>query len=191
MDPNDPKIVFREVSRNFQKAIKLLHKDAKRMEIGLDNLPDLPPRDKIDPRTRRIFKIAEKYGNQTHKLINIIGRHAYEINTEALLRTVDALSHSRFYVQVKIHRALASAYEELRDPDDDLYDSKTSAFFAYLAIERNIRAVLALVKKIKSRELKEILLEYADVSVELANVIQKGFFPLDDLVYKEFGAEEY
>ena len=191
IDPYDPRVVLKVVDQNFKKAMRLIENDAKRLGIDLTDMPEEPERKEKDIMSLKIYKLAEKYGNHVHQIINYIGKHAFSLNDDIMVKTIDALSHSRFYVNAKIYRALGSAQEELDDPDDDLFDSKTSAFLAYIAVERNVRAILFLTRSMKASPLKRRLLEFADISVEFAELIRHGFFALDDLVYEEFGAEEY
>lgn len=104
---------------------------------------------------------------------------------------VDVFSHSRYYIVVKTGRALSSRWEEKRDPEDDTFDAKTSAFLAYVAIERNSRAALALARHKPLTELKQQHLKFAKASLEVALALKQEFFPKDKLLYSEFGCENY
>ena len=91
----------------------------------------------------------------------------------------------------KTARALSSRYEEQKDPEDDLNDSKTSAFLVYIAIERNAKALLKLSKHKPLITIKPRLLKFAKTSFDMADVIRLEFFPDYKLEFKEFGVTEF
>ena len=189
-DPYDMKNVFKDVSESLAKTTAMIAKEAKRMGIDLDNLDDdyeEPPPAKNYP----IYKLVTKYGNHVERIINNLSEVPIDADIELLSRVVDAFSHSRNYVIAKISRALSSHWEEERDPNDQTEDSKTSAFLAYIAIERNSRAALAIARHKPLRDLKQKHLKFAKLSLEVADIIKKQFFPKYKLAYREFGAEEY
>lgn len=74
---------------------------------------------------------------------------------------------------------------------EELADSKTSALFTYMAIERNSRALAALAKHKLLHHLKEKHLKLAAISLELIEIVREEFFPEEKLESKEFGCEEY
>src|SRR3989344_5120286 len=152
-NPYDMKNVFKEVGDNLAKVMVMVHQEAKRLGIDLDNLDD-----------------------------------DYK---EVLKKTMDVFSHSRHYIIAKIGRALSSRWYEEQDPEDDTEDSKTSALLAYVAIERNSRAALALSRHKPLRDLKQKHLKFAKLSLEVAQTIKEEFFPKENLAYREFGTKEY
>lgn len=190
-DPNDPRYVFQDLAKNLAKVHTMIEKDAKRLGIDISNIPDeedLAP----EPETYPIFLLIRSYGDHVEKIINNLSAVPIDTNIQLVVRTTDVLAHSRGYVIAKTARALHSKYEERNDPImEELADSKTSALFAYIAIERNSRALLALAKHKPLLELKESHLHFAAVSLELAQMIKDIFFPEDILNYQEFGVEEY
>lgn len=190
-DPNDWNNVFQDLADNLVQVHKMIEKDAKRLGIDLNNIPDEEdPAPK--PETYPIFNIVRDYGDNVEKIIKNLSVVPIDTNMELVIKAVDALAHSRGYVIAKTARALHSQYEERSDPNmEDLADSKTSALFAYVAIERNSRALLALAKHKPLREIKENYLKFAAVSLELAQMIQDAFFPDEIVTYEEFGCEEY
>lgn len=189
VDPYDWKYVFKDMRDDLAKVHKMLEKEAKRLGIDLDNLEDIeePP----GPETYPIFKLVKKYGDQVEKIIKNLQVIPINADLNLVMKTVDVLSHSRHYIIAKIGRSLSSRWEGEKDPRDDLNDSKTSALFAYVAIERNSRALLALSKHKPLKELKEKFIKFAAVSLDIAEVIKEEFFPKDKLIYKELGCEEY
>ena len=165
-DPYDMKNVFRDVGKDLAFTMAMVTKKAKEMGIDLENLPDLPeaPFHESYP----IFNTVSKYGDRVEKAINVLQVLPIDTNLELVAKAVDIFSHSRHYIIAKIGRALHSRWEEERDPDDDLDDSKTSAFLAYIAIERNVRALLALSQHKPLRELKRQHLKLAKLIRALA-----------------------
>lgn len=114
-----------------------------------------------------------------------------DTDMQLVVKAADAFSHSRHYVIAKIRRALSSRWEEAKDPDDDLDNSKTSAFLAYVAIERNSKAFLSLAwhKPLKSMRVKHLKL--AKLSLNLCEFIKDDFFPNEELEYEEFGYHDF
>lgn len=189
-DPYDWNYIFQDLADNLDKVRKMIEKDA-RLGIDLNNLPDEED-PAPEPETYPIFNIVRDYGDQVEKIIKNLSAVPIEADMELITKAVDALSHSRNYIIAKTARALDSKYEESGDPImEDLADSKTSALFAYIAIERNSRALLALAKHKPLSNLKAKHLKFAAVSLEVAQMIQDTFFPKDTLTYEELGCEEY
>lgn len=190
-DPYDWNNVFAEVGKNFAMARAILEQDAKRLGIDLDNLLD-EPREKPPPPGRyKIYRLVKKYGDRVEKIINHLQVVPIETNKNLVMKAMNALSHSRYYAGVKIARAIDSRWEERRNSDDDLQDSKTSAFLAYVAIERNSRVFFRLAKHKPLIASKKNYLRLSKISLDLAELIQEEFFPDEKLVYKEFGCESY
>lgn len=190
-DPYDWEYVFQDLADNLVEVHKMIEKDAKRLGIDLNNLPDEED-NAPEPETYPIFNIVRDYGDQVEKIIKNLSEVPIDTNIELVTKAVDVLAHSRSYIIAKTARALHSKYEESGDPImEELADSKTSALFAYMAIERNSRALFALAKHKPLRELKENHLKFAAVSVEVAQMIQDTFFSKDTLTFEELGCEEY
>lgn len=187
-DPNDWKYVFKDLTDDLVKVHKMLDKEAKRLGIDLNNLDDIE--EAPEPETYTIFNLVKRYGNQVEKIIKHLQTVPIDADLSLIIKVVYALSHSRHYIIAKTGRALSSRWEEEKDPEDDLNDSKTSALFVYVAIERNSRALLALSKHKSLRYLKEKLIKFADISLNMAQLIKEEFFPKDKLIYKELGSEE-
>lgn len=190
-DPNDWKYVFQDLADNLAKVHKMIEEDAKRLGIDLNNIPD--EEDSVpEPETYPVFLLIRDYGDCFEKIIKNLSAVPIDTNTELVVKAIDVLAHSRGYVIAKTARALHSKYEERDNPImEELADSKTSALFVYIAIERNSRALLALAKHKPLRELRKEHLKFAAVSLEMMQILQDYFFPEDDLIYEEFGCEEY
>ncbi|OGH19828.1 MAG: hypothetical protein A3D74_00970 [Candidatus Levybacteria bacterium RIFCSPHIGHO2_02_FULL_37_13] len=190
-NPNDWKYVFQEMVENFAKVHKMIEKDAKRLGIDLTNIPD--EKDSApEPETYPIFLLMQGYGDHAEKIIKNLSAVPIDSNMELVTRAVDGLAHSRGYVIAKTARAINSRYEEKGDENmQELADSKTSALFVYMAIERNSRALLALAKHKPLRDWRENHVKFASVSLDLLDMLREEFFPEDILDYEEFGSEEY
>ena len=128
---------------------------------------------------------------RVEKIINGFKEVPIDVDLKLLGVAIDVFAHSRYYIIAKTVRALHSRFEEEKDPEDDLYDSKTSALFAYMAIERNSRAALALANHKPLKAQKKKMLEFAKRSLEVCEILQKEFFPNDKLVYEEFGCDYF
>lgn len=185
-DPYDVKNVLADVAESFAETIYLLRKSVEKMGIDLDNM-EYEEKEKIDPRTFPIYKLAEKYGDRVEKEMKNLGVVPIDVDVSLVANTIDVLAHSRSYVCAKIYRAISSSEVELRDSMGDLHDSKTSAFFAYIAILRNCNAMLALATHKPLRDLREKHLKFAQLSIKIAESIRKSFFPKDQLIYEEVG----
>lgn len=188
-DPYDWQYVFKDLGDDLAKVHKMLEKEANRLGIDLNNLDDVEEAPK--PETYPIFNLMRRYGDRVEKIIKSLQAVPIDTDLELTIKAVDVLSHSRHYVIAKTGRALSSRWEEEKDPQDDLYDSKTSALFAYVAVERNSRALLALSKHKSLRTLREKLIKFAAISLDLAQFIKEEFFPKDKIIYKELGCEDY
>jgi len=190
-DPHDMKIVFEEISENLGKAMQMIAEDAKRMGLDLNDIPDdyeeLPKSE-----TYPLYKLMRKYGDQVGKVIKQLSVIPIDADVRLVEKAVDALAHSQFYIGAKIARAFASRWEERKDPiREEAMDAKTSAFLAYVALERNSRALLALSKHKSLYDLREKNLKFAHLTLELADMIREEFFPDEVLTYEEFGYEEF
>ena len=181
--------VLDDVGKDLAKALAMVTKKAQEMGIDLDNLPDEP--EPPPHESYPIFNVISKYGEKIEKMIKELGVVPIDTDKELIIKAVDVLSHSRHYIIAKVGRALSSKWEELRDPLDDIDDSKTSALFVYTAIERDSRALLALSRHKPLKYLKAKLLKYARLSLDMAQTIREEFFPEDKLKYEEFGYYDF
>lgn len=188
-DPYDMKNVLNDVSENLATSMALIQTQAEEMGIDLDNIPE--EKDSYNPDNEPIFKLMVKYSKKIDVTIKNLEIVPIETDVKLLENVLDVLSHSRTCVIAKIGRALRSREEELLDPMmRDLADSKTSALFAYVAIQRNCNALLALVKHKPLKDLREEHLKLAKLSLKVSGLIRAEFFPLEDLAYEEFGYED-
>lgn len=186
VDPYDMQNIYQDLAENFTNVKNMLTEDMERMGIDPDDLseiPDLEPPKESFP----IAKLVSKYCKQVGKLLEKLEEIPLDQHDENLQNCLAALAHSRLYALVKIYRALHS----LQDQDDQTQDSKTSAFLAYIALERNSRALMALAKYNRLAFMKAWLLEFAMVTIEVAEGVQSLFFPDEELVYEEFGSVEF
>ena len=188
-DPYDMKNVLKDVGQNLAKAMIMVSKMAKEMNIDLSNLPD--EEDEPPKESYPIFNTVKKYADKIEKTINKLQIIPIDADKETVIKVVDAFSHSRHYIIAKIGRALSSKWEEAKDPEDDLDDSKTSAFLAYIAIDRNSRAFLWLAAHKPLMSMKIKYLKLAELSLSLCGLIREEFFPQERLTYEDFGCEEY
>ena len=182
--------VFKEIGDNLAKAMVMLRKQAEEMGIDLENIPD-EDYPEVDRDNNLTYKVAQQYGDGVGKILKKLELVPSDADTELIIKAVDILAHSRSFVGAKIYRALSSKLSEEREPIDDLHDSKTSALFAYVAIERNSRALLALAKHKPLQLNKRKFLSLAKLSVNVCEMIKAEFFPEEKLVYQEFGCDEY
>lgn len=189
-DPYDMKNVFEDIGKDLALSLAMVAKKAKEMGIDLDSLPD-EENDEPSHESYPIFNTVRKYGSKIENTIKELEIIPVDTDIQMVMKTADAFSHSRHYIIAKIGRALSSRWEEARDPDDDLDDSKTSAFLAYIAIERNSKAFLALAqhKPLKSMKIKHLKL--AKLSLNLCEFIKEEFFPNEKLEYEEFGYYDF
>ncbi|GEM_PF-3208308 len=189
-DPYDMKNVLEDVGKDLALAMAMVTKKAKEMGIDLDNLPDEED-DEPSHESYPIFNTIKKYGDKIEKEIKELEIIPVDADIQLVMKAVDAFSHSRHYIIAKIGRALSSRWDEAKDPDDDLNDSKTSAFLAYIAIERNSKAFLALAqhKPLKSIRIKHLKL--AKLSLDLCELVKDEFFPGEKLEYEEFGYHDF
>lgn len=187
-DPYDMKNVFSDVGKDLAKAMAMVAKKAQEMGIDLDNLPDEP--EPPPHESYPIFNTVNKYANRVERTIRALQVISLNTNLELAAKTINVLSHSRYYIIAKIGRALSSRWEEAKDPAEDLDDSKTSAFFAYIAIERNARAFISLSSHKQLKEMKKQHLKLTKLSLDMCEAIRKEFFPKEKLDYEEFGYYE-
>lgn len=189
-DPYDIKNVLDDVAEGFAKTMALVKTQAEEIVIDFNNLPE--EEDLYDSHQEPIFKLIVKYGMKVQQAMKDLEVVPIDADVRLLEKIVDVLSHSRHYMIAKIGRALHSREEERIDLFmQDLAGSKTSALFAYVAIQRNCQALLALVKHRPLIEWRENHLKLAKLSLKISTLIKEEFFPLEDLIYEEFGYEDF
>lgn len=188
-NPHDMQDVLKDLGNNLAKTMEMIKKQAEEMGIDLNNLPDPP--EPPPHESYPIFNTVSKYAKTVEKTINSLQEIPVDTNMELVIKAADALSHSRHYILAKIGRAVHSKWDEQQDPNDEIDDSKTSAFLAYIAIERNSRALISLAKHQPLTYLKNKHLKLAHTSLKLCEAIREDFFPEDNLVYEEFGHIDY
>lgn len=189
-DPNDLAEAFKVIGENFAKVTVMINEEADRMGIDLNNIED-DYEDSPPAENYPIYELVSKYGDTVERIVNKLSLIPKDSDMELLIRAVDAFSHSRYFAIAKTDRALSSKWGEERDPEDDIEDSKTSALFAFIAMDRNSRAALALAHHKPLVDLKLKHLKFAKLSLEIAQMIKQHFFPKEKLVYREFGCEDY
>ncbi|MBI2613995.1 MAG: hypothetical protein HYW62_04465 [Candidatus Levybacteria bacterium] len=188
-DPYDMKNVFSDIGKDLAKALAMVTKKAQEMGIDIDNLPDEP--EPPPHESYPIFIAIEKYAKRVEKSIRELQAVSLGTNFESLIKAINVFSHSRYYIVAKIGRALSSRWEEAKDPQDDLDDSKTSAFLAYIAIDRNSKAFLSLAQQKPLMSMRIKYLKLAELSLSLCELIRDEFFPDDKLEYEEFGYYDF
>lgn len=190
-DPYDLENVFFEISKSFQMAHEMLKKDAKRFGIDIDNLEDIPDEEEIDESTFEIYRIAEIYGKVIMHLLQDF--ESFPLDTDHILieKALDAFSHSQLYVQVKVSRAIHSSVEDTKDPEIQSEDAKTSALLAYLALDRNGRACIALANHHPLINFRKKFMALAHKSFTVAEIVHQEFFPDYPTNFDEFGVESY
>jgi len=189
-DPYDMKNVFEDIGKDLAEAMVMLTKKAKEMGIDLDNLPDEED-DELSHESYPIFNTVRKYGDKVEKAIKELEIIPIDADIKLILKAADALSHSRHYIIAKIGRALSSRQREEKDSLIDVQDSKTSAFLAYIAIERNSKALLTLANHKPLKSMKTKHLKLAKLSLDLCELIKDEFFPEEKLEYEEFGYNDF
>lgn len=190
-DPYTWENVFKDVASDLVESMRLIYEGARKWGIDLDSLPDEkepePPRSDTYP----IYRLITKYSDRVREITKELEVVPMETDMNLLEKAVDILAHSEHYIIAKIGRALNSRWRWRNDPImDDVHDDKTSAFLAFVAIERNSRALLALSKHKPLSHLRTKCLKLAKLSLKLCEVTKEEFFPKDKLNYEEFGAEE-
>ncbi len=188
-DPYDMKNVLKDVGQDLAKAIVMVSKKAEEMGIDLSNLPD--EEDEPVKESYPIFNTVKKYADKIEKTIKQLEIIPIDSDKGIVLKAVDSFSHSRYYIIAKIGRAFSSKWEEAKYPEDDLDDSKTSAFLAYIVIDRNSRAFLALARHKPLMSMRIRYLKLAALSLSLCDLIREKFFPEDKLEYEEFGYYDF
>src|SRR3989338_4705040 len=188
LDPFEIKFLIVDIPRMVSEILINIDNLAQKIRLSLDEIKI--NRFEADYGKFTIYKIAIEYGDLVEEMMYLVREFSGIKNQQLIIETMDTLSHSRYYVQVKVNRALFSKNEEQKSPDDDLFDSKTSALFAYLAAIRNSQAIIQLVNESRVSSLtKKELLEFALASVRVAEIIRNQFFPLE-LTFEELDLEK-
>lgn len=165
-----------------------------RLEKGTvsEHIDVLEGDDDFTAAVNKLLSFLARYSNNTQKIINVLWCIPDSQKTELIKKALDVLSHSRHYASVKIRRGYASFLEEQESSiSEEISDSKTSAFFAYIAVERNSRVFLALAREGVISPLEDNYFDLADISLNLMDFIQKVFFPREKIKYNDVGCEEY
>jgi hypothetical protein len=191
-DPYAWKNVFKDIEHNFALTVEMVKRDAEKMGIDLDNIPDGEYQESPNPNRYKIYRLVRMYGDQVGRIIENLEFVPEEINAKLVIKAFDVLSHSRSFVIVKIARALNSRWEEKRDKFDNAQDSKTSAFMSYVAIERNFKAFMALAAHKPLILLRKKYLKMAKLSMDLMDLVKENFFSeFEPVVYEEFGCGSF
>ncbi|MBI4084579.1 MAG: hypothetical protein HY431_01595 [Candidatus Levybacteria bacterium] len=191
-DPYDLKNVFQDMADSFAETHRLLEKMAKEQGIDLNDLSDVPEDDAPGPETYPLYHLTMQYSKSVRQTISMLYAKSATKQSELAEKAMDVLAHSEHYILAKLARAFHSLWEEQKDREDyGLYDSKTSAFLAYLAIVRNKKALHAIARHPSFQSKKKQYKNFAIASEELARLIREKFFPRKKLRYREFGCEEY
>lgn len=191
-DPNDIGEALKEVGKKFALVKEMVQRDAKKRGIDLDASLDEPTKKPPSAKRYKIYKLICKYGDKIHSVLKDLEEVPSHANIKVILKAIDVLAHSRTYMIVKIARALNSRWEEQRDSDFAVVnDSKTSALLAYMAIERNSRALYWLANQKPLSVTRRKYLKLAKISIDLLEIIQDEFFEGIEPEYKEFGCDSY
>lgn len=138
----------------------------------------------------KLFEITLKYGAQARVMAEKLKVVPATVDDDLVRKAVDSFLHSESYVSAKTRRAITSLQREMADQLGP-YDSKISALLACVALERNAKAAVKLDKQPQLYYLGSITLSFANLSLDLADVLHKTFFPKNDLTYIEFGCDSY
>lgn len=188
-NPYDPTSVLNDIGKTFSKTRILLEQKIAELNIDLDKIE---LEESFEPRDYPIFFLVEEYSKVVGKWLTYLHPISKTTGNEVIKKANDVLAHSQHFVVAKIGRALGSRQEEEKDQFmKELADSKTAAFFAYIAILRNSNALKALARQRGSEPLMEMYLRGVKLSLSVAAVIRKEFFPKEILKYEEFGIEDF
>lgn len=191
-DPYDMNNVLHDIAKTFAQTMLMVRKRALKMGIDINDNSDIEE-NHINVEDYPIYHLVREYGDMVGEILNGLWPILEKHHSEFLDMFVDVMDHSRHFVVAKTARALSSKYEREYDSGiaEELADSKTSAFFAYVAIKRNAMGALALAKRSEKHDDRQFFLEFAEISQQLLRNIQREFFPDDELIYEEFGCDEY
>lgn len=147
--------------------------------------------EKLPHKFYPIYHLAEVYSEKVNLVLLLLKPNIRRVNEEVAEKCVDSLFHSEHYVVVKTIRAISSQQEELKNPAfRDISDAKTSALFAYVAAERNSRALLRLAREKNLSNIRNDLLKFSKDSLSFMDSLQAAFFE-EEPVYEEIGCESY
>ncbi|MDP3954762.1 MAG: hypothetical protein Q8Q15_00165 [bacterium] len=129
-DPDSLESVFECVEENFAKTRKLLERGVKKWGIDLSSLESSDELSPPEPEEFPLYRLVCQYSQQMEDLIKDLGFIPPGTNTEILLENIEIIDYYHALFPAKIYRACFSRWEEQRDPEDTVQDSKTSAFIA-------------------------------------------------------------
>jgi hypothetical protein len=193
-DPNDWGEVFKEVGKNFALTMAMVQEKAKEMGIDLSNVDEEGYEQPPSAARYKVFRIVRTYGDKVEMMLKSLEEVPIDTNIRLIMKARDVLSHSRSYAQVKIARALSSRWRERKgdEIEQEIADSKTSALFAYMAIDRNKRTFIRLARHRPLFALAKRFLKIAKISADLLDIVKGEFFPEDDIdMNEEFGCDSY
>jgi hypothetical protein len=175
-DPNAWENIAGELHKNFVKRMMMLSRMADEMGIDLENIPD-EEEIKPDFNSYPISKVIETYSKLVRKTIHQLSEVPIETNIHLVTEALDALEHSEHYIIAKTHRALFSRWEDKGSKGKEYYsfDAETSAFLAYVAIERNSRALYRLAHHKPLLELRNYHLNMVAKSLDVMEELQDEF----------------
>ncbi len=171
-DPHDMEVVFKDVSRSFEKVMRMITRDAKARGIDLDEIiresknVDLETdRDRVEAHP--LCREAKRFMDQCGELLERLKPIFNDARSDAINRAefmdvedeADALTDVReafevlnwdyHLIYVKIKRALGGLFESEDEDDDDFRDSSRSdaagsASVARRCLMRDKAALLAI-----------------------------------------------
>lgn len=185
------KYVDHDIAKDLAKTLVLVNEEAEAMGINLSNYTAEVFKNIYLSHNNTLLAKIDRYGQWIEKAIQVLDSVLSEENKFLIIKAIDALSHSRHYIYVKTRRAYSSKQEEEEQYDYDLQDSKTSAFYAYIAAERNSRVFLTLSLYKPLQVLKKRHTQLTRLSIEIGLLIREEFFSNEGTKYVEFGYDEF
>lgn len=185
INPKSWKATFTAITKNLQETLISLEKEMKRLKIKITE-KDVKKCEKEDKRKEKLveqdklYHITLKLTYSLIKLIEDLNYYFLEEKPKNIDEVLEILSYYAHFISTKIYRAILSEIEEKEmEYESTTFDSKTSAFLAYVAF---IKIIYALKYLFQSKNLNKKLRQKIKKLLHLfynINLVLKERFKLD------------
>ena len=163
------------IKENFKKIRKLLEKDALRLGIDLSKIKNSNCQSLPEPQRLPLYKLVNRFSGKLKGLLQKLEVVPIEANEKLILENIEIISYYRLLIPAKIYRAFASKLEEEKDEDNQVFDSKTSAFISLNGLVSISSSLLALASHQPLDLFRGNLAHLGKVSLDLAKTIDLEF----------------
>ena len=174
-DPDSMECVLERIKETFEKIDKLLEEDMKRLGIRPEDIDEGENSSFPNAEQSPLCRLTDKFSQKLEDLTGEAMIFLEETDQKIILDNFEIISHQRLLLPPKIYRATLSKWEEEKDKEDTVFDSKTSAFIAINVLAEITEALLNLKEYKVLKPSWNKFLRLAKLSTELSVLIEEEF----------------